>query len=238
MHGGLELARPRRRKKAIRVAAGALAVAALWLAMPRLRAGFSAVRERAAAALGDWVSPHYTDRLAALTRQNADLHKQLARAQQAQAENDAMRQLLGSSLPEGRWQPARVVARRSDGAVLACTAEAGAAVLDALGRYAGQVVEATGPETCRFAFAGSEEAPCAGLSGTFAGLLERQGDWVLTGLPADCALPAGSVVITPGGCWLGRTAEAPRPDADGLTARSLLTDTADLSGSVFFVKVS
>ena len=51
-------------------------------------------------------------------------------------------------------------------------------------------------------------------------------------------LMVGSVVITPGGCWLGRTAEAPRPDADGLTARSLLTDTADLSGSVFFAKVS
>ena len=89
-----------------------------------------------------------------------------------------------------------------------------------------------------YAFAGSEEAPCAGLSGTFAGLLERQGDWVRTGLPADCALPAGSVVTTPGGCWLGRTAEVPRPDADGLTARTLLTDTADLNGSVFFVKVS
>ena len=63
-------------------------------------------------------------------------------------------------------------------------------------------------------------------------------DGKITAVTADGALPAGSVVTTPGGCWLGRTAEAPRPDADGLTARALLTDTADLNGSVFFVKVS
>lgn len=237
MHGGLELARPRRRSKFLRVAAVLLLTAGVWLGLPYLRAALPAAIARCRDAVGDWVRPGYTARLEALQQENADLHHQLARSEAAAAENDAMRQLLGVPLPEGRWQPGRVVARRGDGAVLACTAEPGAPVVDAQGRYAGQVVEAETNGSCLFAFAGSEEAPCAGLCGTAAGLLERRGDWVLTGLPADCSLAAGSVVTTPEGCWLGTLAEVPQPDRDGLTARATLADTAALDSTVFFVKI-
>ena len=58
----------------------------------------------------------------------------------------------------------------------------------------------------------------------------------LTHLPADCALTAGDIVTTAGGDWLGTLAAAPAPDADGLTAQVPLTDTADLWGTVYFVK--
>ena len=39
-----------------------------------------------------------------------------------------------------------------------------------------------------------------------------------------------------GGDWLGTLDAAPAPDADGLTAQVPLTDTADLWGTVYFVK--
>ena len=73
------------------------------------------------------------------------------------------------------------------------------------------------------------------LCGSYAGLV-TPGQWVLTGLPADCALTAGDIVTTAGGDWLGTLAAAPAPDADGLTAQVPLTDTADLWGTVYFVK--
>lgn len=237
MHGGLELGRPRRHSRWLRVAAIVLAVVGLWAAMPYLLAALPAGLSRCRETIGNWVLPHYTDELTALEQQNAALHRQLARAEDAIAENEAMRKLLGCSLPEGNWQPARVAARRSDRVTLACTAREGADVLDARGRYAGQVVEEFADGTCVFSYAGSDDAACAGLCGTAAGMLERQGQWLLTGLPADCGLAAGSVVTTPGGCWLGTLAEAPRPEADGLTARAALTDTADLNSTVFFVKI-
>ena len=41
---------------------------------------------------------------------------------------------------------------------------------------------------------------------------------------------------TAGGDWLGTLDAAPAPDADGLTAQVPLTDTADLWGTVYFVK--
>ena len=69
----------------------------------------------------------------------------------------------------------------------------------------------------------------------YAGLV-TPGTWQLTGLPADCGLAAGDVVTTPSGDWLGTLAAAPMPDADGLTAQIPLTDTADLWGTVYFVK--
>ena len=74
-----------------------------------------------------------------------------------------------------------------------------------------------------------------GLCGGYAGLV-TPGQWILTGLPADCALTAGDIVTTAGGDWLGTLAAAPAPDADGLTAQVPLTDTADLWGTVYFVK--
>lgn len=72
------------------------------------------------------------------------------------------------------------------------------------------------------------------------GILLRDGrvceDCPHHGLPADCALTAGDIVTTAGGNWLGTLATAPTPDADGLTAQVPLTDTADLWGTVYFVK--
>ena len=126
--------------------------------------------------------------------------------------------------------PARVVARGVGGFTLACPDTApGNAVLDAGGRYAG-VVTRTDGDTCTVEFSAA-----AGLCGRYAGLV-TPGQWVLTGLPADCALTAGDIVTTAGGDWLGTLAAAPAPDADGLTAQVPLTDTADLWGTVYFVK--
>lgn len=237
MHSGLELARPRRRKKKILAATVLLLVVVFVAGAPYLAAALPAGLARCRNALGDWVRPHYTEELAALQQQNSELHSRLALAENALAENEALRSLLGCTRTEGSWQPARVTARRQNGATLACTAAAGAAVLDPQGRYAGQIVEGRENGTCELAFAGSDGAACAGLSGNAAGLLERQDGWVLTGLPADCGLTAGSVVTTPGGEWLGALAETPRADGDGLTARARLTDTADLNSTVFFVKI-
>lgn len=236
MHHGLDLARPRRRRRWLAVLLPGLALLALGLALPRLAAAAPAGLAHLQSALGDRLVPHYTRELADLQRENARLHSQLARSADALAENEALRQLVGAGCPEGRWQPCRVVARLEDGVLLAGTAPAGAAVLDPRGRYAGRVVDCPGDDTCRVAFAGTGADPCAGLAGAFAGLLDRDGGWALTGLPADCGLAAGTAVTTPGGYWLGALAEAPSPDEGGLTARAPLTDTADLGSLLFFVK--
>lgn len=235
MHGGLELARPRRRRGwRVAVAIVATATFLVW-GVPRLWAAAPAGWAWLDGTLGGWLVPRYTERLSELQQQNAALHAQLARAEEALAENEAMRSLLGCARTEGSWQPGRVIARRAEGATLACAATEGAAVVDPQGRYVGCVVDC-GTDTCEIAFAGSKAAPCAGLSGSAAGLLERRDGWWLTGLPADCGLTAGAVVTTPGGEWLGIVEGAPQTDSDGLTACAALTDTADLGSTVFFVK--
>lgn len=233
MHGGLKLARPRHHRRWPLAVAGLVLLVGVW---PRLAAAVPVATEGLNRMLGDRLLSGYTERLTALEQQNARLHEQVAQAEEALAENEALRSLMGSGRVEDGWQPARVVARYPGGVTLACTAEDGAVVLDAGGRYAGRVIQYSQNDTCRVAWAGTEEDPCAGLSGPFAGLLERQDGWTLTGLPADCGLTAGAVVTTPGGYWLGVLGEAPQPDRDGLTARALLQDTAELSSTVFFVK--
>ncbi len=80
-----------------------------------------------------------------------------------------------------------------------------------------------------------EFSAAAGLCGKLC-RVSHTGAVGLTGLPADCALTAGDIVTTAGGDWLGTLAAAPAPDADGLTAQVPLTDTADLWGTVYFVK--
>ena len=98
------------------------------------------------------------------------------------------------------------MARGVGGFTLACPDTApGNAVLDAGGRYAG-VVTRTDGDTCTVEFSAA-----AGLCGSYAGLV-TPGLWVLTGLPADCALTAGDIVTTAGGDWLG-TLAAPTPTA-------------------------
>lgn len=234
MHGGLKLARPRRHRRWPAAVAGLLL---LVLAGPRLAAAGPAALTRLNALVGNRLVAGYTAELTALQAENAALHRQLAQAESALAENEALRTLLDSArAPAGNWQPARVVARWPDGVTLAIAAPQGAAVLDPQGRYAGRVTDSSG-DTCRVAFAGTENDPCAGLSGSFAGLLAVQGGWWLTGLPADCGLAAGSVVTTPGGYWLGTLDSAPQADRDGLTARARLTDTAAQDSTLFFVKI-
>lgn len=237
MHGGLELARPKPRRKGWKILVAALLAAALAGGFPRLAAVLPAGTAWLDGALGRWFVPQYTERLENLQQQNAALHQQLAQAEIALAENDALRSLLDCGRVTGGWQPARVTVRQTDGVTLNCSAPAGTPVMDPLGRYAGRVTADNGNDTCQVAFAGSEADPCAGLSGTAAGLLARKGDWLLTELPADCGLAAGAVVTTPGGYWLGTLAEAPCPDGSGLTATAALTDTADLDSTVFFVKI-
>lgn len=236
MRDSLELARPRRYKRVRLAVLAAAGIFALWWGLPRLAAALPAGRQTFRQALGNWLSPRYTEELTTLQQQNASLHQQLALAETALAENEAMRRRLGCQRSEGSWQPARVVAHYADSILLACDGWESAPVTDSLGRYAGRVTAVNGDGTCLVSFAGSEDAPCAGLSGTAAGLLHRGKDWQLTGLPADCGLTVGSVVTTPEGYWLGALSAPPVPDSDGLTATAALTDTADLSATVFFVK--
>ena len=185
-----------------------LVLAALLLALPQL----AALRPAALARVDRVVGRHYMTRLDAL------------------AENAALRQLVGCGRGITGVTPARVVARGVGGFTLACPdAAQGNAVLDAGGRYAG-IVTRTDGDTCTVEFSAA-----AGLCGSYAGLV-TPGQWVLTGLPADCALTAGDIVTSAGGDWLGTLAAAPAPDADGLTAQVPLTDTADLWGTVYFVK--
>ena len=203
-----------------------LVLATLLLALPRLAALWPAALACADRAVG----ARYVARLDALQQENFTLHQQLARSADALAENEALRQLVGSGRAVTGVTPARVVARGVGSFTLACPGAApGNAVLDAAGRYAG-VVARTDGDTCTV-----ELATVAGLCGAYAGLV-TPGPWALTGLPADCALAAGETVTTAGGDWLGTLAAAPTPDADGLTAQVPLTDTADLYAAFYFVK--
>ena len=97
--------------------------------------------------------PQYEARLASLQAENTALHKHLAGAQIALAENDALRQWAGIERPAGRWQAARVVFRWHDHAELAGVYPVGAAVCDEQGRFAGRITEA-GADRCTLTFAG------------------------------------------------------------------------------------
>lgn len=203
-----------------------LALAALLLALPRLAALVPAAVALADRAIG----AHYTARLDTLQQENFALHRRLAESADALAENRALRQLVNSGRTVSGAVPARVTTRRADGFTLACPGAAtGQSVLDAGGRYAGSVTAVEG-DCCTVTFAAT-----AGLCGAYAGLV-TPGQWVLTGLPADCALAAGDIVTTPGGDWLGTLTGTPATGADGLTARTTLTDTANLWDTVYFVK--
>lgn len=201
-------------------------LAALLLALPRL-----AVLPPAAARWAEgFFGTHYAAQLETLRKENFALHRLLAQSADARAENDALRQLVGCGRSVTGVTPARVTARTVNGFTLACPdAAPGDAVLDAAGRYAGTVT-ATDGGCCTVAFSAA-----AGLCGAYAGLV-TPGKWQLTGLPADCALTVGDIVTTADGDWLGTLAEAPIPDADGLTASAALTDTAELYDAVYFVR--
>ena len=166
-----------------------LVLAALLLALPQLAALWPAALARVDRVVGR----HYMTRLDALQQENFTLHQQLAQSADALAENAALRQLVGCGRGITGVIPARVVARGVGGFTLACPdAAPGNAVLDTGGRYAG-VVTRTDGDTCIVEFSAA-----AGLCGSYAGLV-TPGQWVLTGLPADCALTTGDIVTTAGG---------------------------------------
>lgn len=223
---------PRRRRWPLFVLAAGLVL--LIAALPRLAVLLPAGVQRVDAALAARFVPRYEARLASLQAENTALHKHLAGAQIALAENDALRQWAGIERPAGRWQAARVVFRWHDRAELAGVYPVGAAVCDEQGRFAGRITEA-GADRCTLTFAGYLSPAAAGFAGEQAGLLQK--NWRLTELPLPTTLAAGTVVTTADGLWLGTLAGIPAPAADGLSAEAPLTDTADLGSQVFFIKM-
>lgn len=230
---GLIFGEPPRRRRWTLFAA-VLAVVLLIAALPRLAVALPAGMQRVDAALAARFVPRYEARLASLQAENAALHRQLAGAQTVLAENDALRQWAGIERPAGCWQTARVVRRWRDHAELADVFPVGAAVCDARGRFAGRITDA-GADRCTLTFAGYLSPAAAGFAGAQAGLLQK--GWRLTGLPLPTTLAAGMAVTTADGLWLGTLAGIPAPAADGLSAEAVLTDTADLDSSVFFIKM-
>ena len=216
------------------VVALAAGLVLLIAALPRLAVLLPAGVQRVDAALAARFVPRYEARLASLQAENTALHKHLAGAQIALAENDALRQWAGIERPAGRWQAARVVFRWHDHAELAGVYPVGAAVCDEQGRFAGRITEA-GADRCTLTFAGYLSPAAAGFVGEQAGLLQK--NWRLTGLSLPTTLAAGTVVTTADGLWLGTLAGIPAPAADGLSAEAPLTDTADLGSQVFFIKM-
>lgn len=214
-----------------------LAAALLWWGIPRAAVILPTALHRADTALAEHFAPGYSARLDALLTENLSLHRRLAQYADAAAENDALRQLVGCSRVTAPVTPARLLARGPCSLTLACPdAAVGDAVLDASGRYLG-CVTAVEQTQCTAALVGNSSAPTAGLCSEYAGILQvTGGHWLLTGIPADCAVSPGAVVTTPGGDWLGTVNGSPIPDADGLTAALLLSDTAAAEGCVFFIK--
>ncbi|MFR7451325.1 MAG: hypothetical protein ACLUUL_04360 [Gemmiger sp.] len=130
-----------------------------------------------------------------------------------------LRALTGSETrPQGGWQPARVTARAADGGLVLAAGglDAGAPVLDELGRLCG-VVRSADADTAQADPPGVGRGAVPVLAGQTAGLLLREGGRLqVTGLPRHSSLAAGATVTTLDGQWVGRLAGAPEPDGTGL----------------------
>lgn len=227
MHESLQFARRRSRLWVGWVLGGALALPLVFALLPVLA-------HRAVTAWGDFCLPHYTARLEFLQQQNAQLRTKLACLADAEAENAALRTLTGAARPAAAQRPARVLARLPGALVLAGHAETGCAVTDSAGRFAGRIIQSSA-DRCVMAQAGSAQCPTAGLAAGCGGLLQVQGGWRLTGLPLHCRDGAGTVAATPDGFWLGVFADAPQPEAAGLTRQAILRDTADFWDEIYFI---
>ena len=110
--------------------------------------------------------------------------------------------------------------------------QAGAAVLDRSGRFAG-----IAGEHGTVSPAGSGAGAVPALVGQALGTLTRQNGvlWV-TGLPCSCKAAAGELAVTAQGqYWAGQLAAAPQPDPGGLTLRAPLEDTADETDCLYFI---
>lgn len=227
MHESLQFARRRSRLWVGWVLGGVLALPLVLALLPVLA-------HRAVTAWGDFCLPHYTARLEFLQKQNAQLRTKLACLADAEAENAALRTLTGAARPAAAQRPARVLARLPGALVLAGHAETGCAVTDSAGRFAGRIIQSSA-DRCVMAQAGSARCPTAGLAAGCGGLLQVKGGWQLTGLPLHCRDGAGTVAATPDGFWLGVFADAPQPEAAGLTQQVTLRDTADFWDEIYFV---
>ena len=131
-----------------------------------------------------------------------------------------------------RWDPVWTAARWPGGFLLAQPVQAGAAVLDRSGRFAG-----IAGEHGTVSPAGSGAGAVPALVGQALGTLTRQNGvlWV-TGLPCSCKAAAGELAVTAQGqYWAGQLAAAPQPDPGGLTLRAPLEDTADETDCLYFI---
>lgn len=227
MHESLQFARRRSRLWVGWVLGGVVVLPLVLALLPVLA-------HRAVTAWGDFCLPHYTARLELLQQQNAQLRTKLACLADAEAENAALRTLTGAARPAAAQRPARVLARLPGALVLAGHAETGCAVTDSAGRFAGRIIQSSA-DRCVMAQAGSAQCPTAGLAAGCGGLLHVKGGWRLTGLPLHCRDGAGTVAATPDGFWLGVFADAPQPEAAGLTQQVTLRDTADFWDEIYFV---
>ena len=111
--------------------------------------------------------------------------------------------------------------------------DAGAPVLDELGRLCG-VVRSADADTAQADPPGVGRGAVPVLAGQTAGLLLREGGRLqVTGLPRHSALAAGTTVTTLDGQWVGRLADTPEPDGTGLRETAPLTGTGRSGGVVF-----
>ena len=128
--------------------------------------------------------------------------------------------------------PVWTAARWPGGILLAQPVQAGAAVLDRSGRFAG-----IAGEHGTVSPGGQRSGAVPALVGQALGTLTRQNGvlWV-TGLPCSCKAEAGELAVTAQGqYWAGQLAAAPQPDPGGLTLRALLEDTADETDCLYFI---
>lgn len=237
----LNLGRPPRRGRRRAVAAAVILLAAgLWWGGRRvptpLGAAAAALPRRLESSLAERLAPGFEARLQALEAECFALRTAAARADLLQTENDALRALTGSETrPQGGWQPARVTALAADGGLVLAAGglDAGAPVLDELGRLCG-VVRSAEADAAQADPPGVGRGAVPVLAGQTAGLLLREGGRLqVTGLPRHSSLAAGTTVTTLDGQWVGRLAGVPEPDGTGLRETAPLTGTGRTGGVVF-----
>lgn len=218
------------------LAAAGITAAVVWRFGPAAIAWLTEVPAQVEAAVGNWLLPHYTEQLAALDAENARLRGQLAAGAGLRQENRALRSLLASPAAEAAQgaRPMAVAQRVGNRFSLAGSAPAGAAVLDAGGRFAGRTAPDPEAEPGVLPVASPAGTSCL-AEGQYGVLAVEGGRWVLEGLARHSGLTAGCVVTTADGWWVGVLASVPAEDETGLCARAPLEDTADTAGSVYFV---
>lgn len=140
--------------------------------------------------LDDALAQHYAAQMSVMQRELFALRRRLAEHEPDAEENAALRNFLQSRQTDGeRWDPVWTAARWPGGFLLAQPVQAGAAVLDRSGRFAG-----IAGEHGTVSPAGSGAGAVPALVGQALGTLTRQNGvlWV-TGLPCSCKAGSGGV---------------------------------------------